>query len=454
MDMIRMKVGMDFSIANLWGSIWVLYKSFIDCQTIEEKRGGLPFRHIQGIELSQFMSLAEVGDARFSGSRYIWCNNRQGILRVWKRLDRLLLNSADMLMENNILVQHLGRDPSDHAPLLISASTRLDDKPRSFRFLNIWTTKPGFIDVIKESWSISSPSSPLQTAEQRVLEAEIDHDNHPSERSLVAVQEARARLKHTLVIEEEFWRQKARVTDESSIYNEAVSFFQELFTNEREQSSNNMLDIIPKLITEQDNEMLIEVPSMQEVKEVISKILSCRLAKVLPHIISPQQSDFVQGRQMADNFLLAQELLNDIKKPNRGGNVMLKLDMMKAYDRVSWLFLIQVLRRFGFSEIWIDMIWRLISNVWFSVIVNGLPHGFFKSSRAVRQDDPISPALFVISAEVLSRSLNALAEHRKFRPFKVPKGCSMVTHLDYADDVIILTSGLKASITLVKEEVD
>ena len=120
-----------------------------------------------------------------------------------------------------------------------------------------------------------------------MLEAEIDHDNHPSERSLVAVQEARARLKHTLVIEEEFWRQKARVKwlsdkdkntkffhavmtekrsksvihrirktngdwviDESSICNEALSFFQELFTNKGGQSSNNMLDIIPKLITE------------------------------------------------------------------------------------------------------------------------------------------------------------------------------------------------------------
>ena len=157
---------------------------------------------------------------------------------------------------------------------------------------------------------------------------------------------------------------------------------------------------------------------------------------------------------MADNFLLAQELLNDINKPNRGGNVMLKLDMMKAYDRVSWLFFIRVLRRFGFSEVWIDMIWRLISNVWFSVFVNGSPQDFFKSSRDLRQGDLISTALFVIGAEVLSRSLNMLAEYKRFRPFKVPRGCSMVTHLDYADDVIILTSGLKASITLVKEEVD
>ena len=128
----------------------------------EEKWDGLPFRHVEGVELSHFMSLAEVGDAGFSGSRYTWCNNWQGILRAWKRLDRLLLNSAAMLMESSILVQHLGGDPSNHAPFMISASTRLDDKPRPFRFLNVWTTKPGFLDVIKGSWCISSPGSPLQ----------------------------------------------------------------------------------------------------------------------------------------------------------------------------------------------------------------------------------------------------------------------------------------------------
>nr|XP_027088662.1 uncharacterized protein LOC113710011 [Coffea arabica] len=621
LDSVRVKVGMDLAVANQSSSVWVLYKSAFTCHTIgesnqhitlgigsqllpeeicfsfvhakctaqereglwvellrekpavkpwflvgdfnvilnaEEKWGSLPFRQADRVELAQFMSLAEVGDAGFSGSRYIWCNNRQGLARVWKRLDRFLLNSAAMRMENAFIVQHMGRDPSDHAPLLLSAVTRLDGKPMPLRFLNVWTTKPDFLDVIKECWSFSFPGSSLKilaeklrrakqalrqwsrssfgdiflairTAEQKMVEAEIAHDDHPSDGLLMNLHETRARLRNALMVEGEFWRQKARVKWLMDGNRNTG-----LFTKEVGRIASDMLEVIPRVITEHDNNLLMEVPSIHEVRGVIFsmdgdsaagldgftgklftvawevvvvdvhraiasffcgamlprsvtataivllpkvqcpqdftqfrpislcnfvnkaifKILSTLLARVFPRIISLQQSGFVPGRQMADNFLLAQELLSDIKKPNRGGNVMLKLDMMKAYDRVSWLFFTQVLWRFGFSETWIDMVWRLISNVWFSVIVNGLPHGFFKSTRGLRQGDPISPTLFVIGAEVLSRSLNALAEHRSYRPFKVPSGCPVVTHLAYADDVIIFTNGLKASVQLVKRVVD
>ena len=211
--------------------------------------------------------------------------------------------------------------------------------------------------------------------------------------------------------------------------------------------------LLPKVPCSQDFSQFRPINLCNFVNKVISKVLSSCLARILPRIISPQQSDFVQGRHMADNFLLAQEIVSDIKRSNRGGNVLLKLDMMKAYDKVSWLFLIQVLRRFGFSEVWIEMIWRLISNVWFSVIVNGLPHGFFKSTRGLRQGDPLSPALFIIRVEVLSQSLNTLAEHRKYKPFRIPSGCPMVTHLAFADDVVIFMSSMKTSIQLVKKVV-
>ena len=82
---------------------------------------------------------------------------------------------------------------------------------------------------------------------------------------------------------------------------------------------------------------------------------------------------------MSDNYLLAQELVSDIGRKCRGGNLVYKLDMAKTYDRVSWLFLIHVLRHYGFGEKFRDMVYRLLSNFWFLVLGNGVSYDFLKS---------------------------------------------------------------------------
>ncbi|WRX29353.1 Reverse transcriptase domain - like 10 [Theobroma cacao] len=69
--------------------------------------------------------------------------------------------------------------------------------------------------------------------------------------------------------------------------------------------------------------------------KIITKILANRLAKVLPSMIIDNQSGFVGGRLISDNILLAQELIGKIDRKSRGGNVTIKLDMMKAYDRLE-----------------------------------------------------------------------------------------------------------------------
>ena len=80
------------------------------------------------------------------------------------------------------------------------------------------------------------------------------------------------------------------------------------------------------------------------------------------------------------------------------------------------------------------------------MIINGSPQGFSKSSRRLRQGDPISPALFIVGAEVLSQLLNALIDVWRFVPFNVPRGYPIITHLAYADDVMKFSSGLKSSL--------
>lgn len=135
--------------------------------------------------------------------------------------------------------------------------------------------------------------------------------------------------------------------------------------------------------------------------------------------------------------MLAQEIIYQIRKPTIGGNVILKLDMPKAYDRISWSNICIVMRKMGFLERFIDMVLRIMSNNWYSIIINGSRHSF------------LSPALFIIGAEVLSRLLNQLHLSSHFHGFYMEKRGPQINHLSFADDTIIFTFGRSRSLELI-----
>ncbi|XP_073315708.1 uncharacterized protein [Primulina huaijiensis] len=174
--------------------------------------------------------------------------------------------------------------------------------------------------------------------------------------------------------------------------------------------------------------------------KIISKLLYSRLRAVAKRLISLNQSGFVPGRMISDNILLAQELIHSLTLPTYGGNVILKLDMAKAYDRVQWPFLFAVLRHFGFSDQVVSLVSACISHCHFSVNINGSLSGFFGSTRGLRQGDPLSPLLFILGAEYLSRGLDRL--YLRHPAFRYRSSCGLlISHLAYADDIIIFANG-------------
>ncbi|XP_060184146.1 uncharacterized protein LOC132613875 isoform X2 [Lycium barbarum] len=92
---------------------------------------------------------------------------------------------------------------------------------------------------------------------------------------------------------------------------------------------------------------------------------------------------------------------------------------------------------------------RYISNNWYTMLVNGSRHGFFKSGSGLTQGDPLSPNLFVLSAELLSKMLNALYIVPDFSSFSMHNPGPQVNHLSFADDTIIFSSGKKASLQII-----
>lgn len=116
-------------------------------------------------------------------------------------------------------------------------------------------------------------------------------------------------------------------------------------------------------------------------------MLANRLKKVLPSIIHESQSGFVLGRLITDNILVAYECFHFLEKKKKGkeGYLGLKLDMSKAYDRVEWQFLEQMMLKTGFSLRYVGLIMRCVSSTSFSILVNDQPTQKFVPSRGLRQ---------------------------------------------------------------------
>ncbi|KAM3319949.1 hypothetical protein P3S67_007149 [Capsicum chacoense] len=195
---------------------------------------------------------------------------------------------------------------------------------------------------------------------------------------------------------------------DADIATTAVSYFHNIFTGTAEYAPEEILTNIPKFISEEQNYTLQAIPTLEEVKTVV----------FLMSIHSAAGPDgFVRGRNIAKNIMLAQEIIGGIKKPVVGSNVVIKLDMAKAYDRVSWSYTCLVLRRFGFGDLIIDMIWSTLSNNWYSISVDGTRYGFFHSTKGLKQGNPLSPSLFILGAEVPSGALKNLHHHPQYYGF-------------------------------------
>ena len=161
-----------------------------------------------------------------------------------------------------------------------------------------------------------------------------------------------------------------------------------------------------------------------------SKVIANGLKKVLPHLISESQSAFQSNKAISDNILVAFELLHHMKtqKSKKADFMTLKLDMSKAYDKLEWRFLIEIMKKMGFCDAWVNLIYGCISTVSYSVLFNREPKSDISPTKGTRQWDPFSPYLFLLCSEGLNRMIQQAARDNVIRGFSLRKNGPKITN--------------------------
>lgn len=179
--------------------------------------------------------------------------------------------------------------------------------------------------------------------------------------------------------------------------------------------------------------------------KIITKILANRLKTILDRVVTPHQFAFIPGRLIQDSIIVAHEAFHHPKINRRGSkfDMAISLDFNKAYDRVEWNFLEAVLRRMGFHDTWVHWVMQTVTTVKFSVFANGAKRANVTPSRGLRQGDPLSPYLFLLVIDVLSKLLIQGVSGNLFTGIKLGTHCPTISHLFFADDAIVFAKASK-----------
>ncbi|XP_071902725.1 uncharacterized protein [Coffea arabica] len=285
------------SIARSITRLWLVGGDFNVISTLAEYTGRAPQDLGAISDFNTAISNCRLQELSYTGSSYTWSGIRAGT-RIWKRLEKTLVNQQWLDFLPNTSVQHLNHTSSDHSPLLVSMRPASASVPKSFKFQTFWISNPGFISTVQSNWELSTQGYGMyrlafklkrlktwlrhwskhqfgdifQAARQHEIEVqqkEVLYEANPTEEAREALHCAPGRLLQSLRVQEEYWRQKARlqwlkdgdcntrffhasvrekrtklaihrikdgeeawVDDEEQIAREAVDFFQRLLTAE------------------------------------------------------------------------------------------------------------------------------------------------------------------------------------------------------------------------------
>lgn len=187
--------------------------------------------------------------------------------------------------------------------------------------------------------------------------------------------------------------------------------------------------------------------------KVASKVLATKMQYLLHFIMSDTQSAFMPGRLITDNILISFEVMHYLKRKRRGndGFMAIKLNMSRAYDRVEWDFIRDILLQMGFHENLVKLIMVRVCSVKYTVTHGMHEIGQIYPSRGIKQGDPLSPYLFILCTEELSELIKRYKGLDWLHGVRVAGSAPTISHMLYSDDSYIFRKAIEGEASKLME---
>uniref|UniRef100_A0A2N9HFT5 Reverse transcriptase domain-containing protein n=1 Tax=Fagus sylvatica TaxID=28930 RepID=A0A2N9HFT5_FAGSY len=454
--------------------LWLIIGDLNSIVKKSEKRGGSSSGLSSSSSFLNFVSNTEAIDLGLNGLRFTWSNRREGWANVRERLDRGLCNDDWQRLFPRAGIKHLSAPNSDHSPIILDTHLELQKGVRTFRFEAMWARDESSLEVVDKAWALQVEGSHNFRLAQKFHK--VQKDLIVWNKYIFGVTKSRIRkLEDRLKVVQDLdpflqliWRWK--LPFQLSLMNGLQIF-------PSNHSSRFGRSCVPLHFRDRENFDLSRIPNASEIKNVVWDMNPLKALGpdgfpglffkryrdiVGPQVIVAVQSFFQDGWLLSQSNqtyitlipkkqVVAQEVVHNFNKMKRKkGWVGFKLDFKKAYDSIEWNFILAVLRALGFDHKFITLIHQCISTVSFTLLLNGFKSTSFTPGRGLRQGDPLSPYLFTLCSEVLSRIINREVDRGAIQGVKLGPGAPPIAKLFYADDwsgesISVEKSGIFAS---------
>jgi hypothetical protein len=206
--------------------------------------------------------------------------------------------------------------------------------------------------------------------------------------------------------------------------------------------------LIPKVEIANEPKDFRPISLIHSFAKLLTKVLALRLSAYIDQVISSAQSAFIKKRCIQDNFMYVRGLARHYHRTKMPA-CLIKLDITKAFDSVSWEFLLELLNRRGFPTRWTNWLTSILRTSSSSIMLNGCPGNEIMHRRGLRQGDPLSPHLFILAIDVLNNIFDLATQQGYLTKLKGRHASLRISM--YADDAVIFTNPNRQDIARIME---